>query len=321
MGKCISVIVPIYNSSKTLDRCIKSILRQEYTNLEILLINDGSVDDSESICKTYAQQDKRINYIYKKNSGAGDTRNYGINIATGDYIGFVDSDDEVLPDMYKKMINANKDEKYDIIGCSNYDTKDSGGFNIKRHLELNPGLQEKETIINDILYQTPNAWGAVWNKIFKKKVFEKIRFPETSIMEDYFVTLRAFNEFSVYYIDEPLYIHYTNNNSLSHRTFKEEMLKGYDTIHSISKYFSRKNSPKSILIGCDYLELSLSEFICRSIWRDNNYKNDWLIKKLKLQEKKKKLLKYKKLSAIKLYMRIKIYYLFTILRKVKLHEK
>ena len=317
MSNRISIIVPIYNSSKTLDRCIKSIINQSYRNIEILLIDDGSTDESASICKKYEKKDNRIKYIYKDNSGVGETRNYGIKIATGNYIGFVDSDDEVLPQMYEKLINANIDKKYDIIGCSNYDTDENTGINIKRTLELKEGLQEKERIICDVLYQTKNAWGAVWNKIFKKEVFNNIKFPKNQNIEDYLVTLKAYDKFTVFFVNEPLYIHYAVQNSLSHRPYDEKMLKSYETIDEISEYFRRQEVSKKIKIGCDYLGLSLSEFICRSIWHDRKNTDAKLIKKIKKQEKKKGILKYGTFSAIKLYIKINIYYLFVKFRKVR----
>ena len=95
MKELISVIVPVYNVEKYLDNCVQSILRQSYTNLEIILIDDGSTDKSSQLCDEYSQKDKRIKVIHKKNGGQSDARNVGITVATGKYIAFVDSDDYI----------------------------------------------------------------------------------------------------------------------------------------------------------------------------------------------------------------------------------
>lgn len=97
----ISIIVPIYNSENDLDQCIESIVNQTYKNLEIILVNDGSTDNSVNICKNWEANDSRIILIDKQNEGVAKTRNEGLKIATGDYIGFVDHDDFIEPEMYK----------------------------------------------------------------------------------------------------------------------------------------------------------------------------------------------------------------------------
>ena len=101
--KLISVIIPVYNVEKYLRRCVESVLNQTYVNLEIILVDDGSLDKSKSICDEFAQKYERVKVIHKKNGGLSSARNAGIELATGEYIGFVDSDDDVDPCMYEKM--------------------------------------------------------------------------------------------------------------------------------------------------------------------------------------------------------------------------
>ena len=117
MNKKISVIIPVYNTSKLLRRCLDSVINQTYKNLEIILINDGSTDDSLSICKEYSQNDSRIILIDKENEGGGKARNAGLDRATGDYIAFVDSDDYIDPDMYSVLMNNLKTSEADISTC------------------------------------------------------------------------------------------------------------------------------------------------------------------------------------------------------------
>lgn len=122
----LSIIIPIYNTGKYLHKCIKSILSQNMTSFELILIDDGSSDDSGAICDEYAKSDKRIKVIHKKNEGVSIARNTGIEIARGEYIGFVDSDDWIEPDMYDRLYNLAVTKKADIVMCdavTKYDDK------------------------------------------------------------------------------------------------------------------------------------------------------------------------------------------------------
>lgn len=117
MSELISVIVPVYNTEECLDRCILSILNQTYKNLEIILVDDGSDDRSGAICDSYGQQDDRIKVLHTKNKGPSYARNCGLNIARGDYIGFIDSDDYVADDMYEKLLSY-MERDVDITSCA-----------------------------------------------------------------------------------------------------------------------------------------------------------------------------------------------------------
>ena len=110
MGELISVIIPIYNVEAYLDECIASVIAQTYSNLEIILVDDGSPDNCPQMCDEWAAKDSRIRVIHKENGGLSDARNAGIDIATGEYIAFVDSDDWIVPEMYEKMLAALKTE-------------------------------------------------------------------------------------------------------------------------------------------------------------------------------------------------------------------
>ena len=116
----ISVIVPVYKVESYLEQCISSIIKQTYKNLEIILVNDGSPDNCGKLCDIYAKKDSRIKVIHKKNGGLSDARNVALDIATGDYIGFVDSDDWININMYEVLINEAKNEDADIVECKFY---------------------------------------------------------------------------------------------------------------------------------------------------------------------------------------------------------
>lgn len=117
MNDLISIIVPVYNVEKYLNKCIDSIINQTYKNIEIILVDDGSTDNSGKICDEYLLRDSRIKVIHKNNGGLSSARNEGINISSGEYIGFVDSDDWVEPNMYEEMYKKILYSNADIVDC------------------------------------------------------------------------------------------------------------------------------------------------------------------------------------------------------------
>lgn len=120
MQPTVSVIVPVYNVEKYLARCVDSITSQTYENLDIILVDDGSTDNSGRICGEYAKKDTRIRVIHQKNKGASAARNCGITAASGNYIGFIDSDDWIDKDMYELLVNTAIEHHADIVRCDTY---------------------------------------------------------------------------------------------------------------------------------------------------------------------------------------------------------
>ncbi|MGZ5551627.1 MAG: glycosyltransferase family 2 protein, partial [Nitrososphaeraceae archaeon] len=116
----ISIIIPVYNGVKYLPKCIDSVLNQTYKNLEIILVDDGSTDESGKICDTYSLKDNRIKVVHKQNGGLSDARNTGLKIATSEYIGFVDSDDFIESDMYEILLKTLYAYDADIVQCASY---------------------------------------------------------------------------------------------------------------------------------------------------------------------------------------------------------
>lgn len=182
--KTISIIVPIYNAEKHLNKCINSIVNQTYNELEILLIDDGSKDSSLNICEKWSKQDSRIKVIHKENSGVSDTRNLGIEISTGDYIGFVDSDDWIEPDMFESLYNKLTENNADVADCG-YVLNYPGGN------EINECGNIPENSITDIkeltcYFATGGLYeGAIVTKLYKRDVIINHRFNKNiSFMED-----------------------------------------------------------------------------------------------------------------------------------------
>lgn len=214
MSKIISIIVPIYKVEKYLDRCINSILNQTFKDFELILVDDGSPDRCGDICEKYAKKDKRIKVIHKENGGLSDARNVGLDIATGKFIGFIDSDDFIHKDMYMVLYDAIIKSKSDISQCKfkYFSKEDELNKNI-----INDGKYEIYNNINAIeeIIDNKNLNTNVWNKLYKRELFNDIRFPKGKIHEDEFVTYKVFYRAkTVSYVNKELYYYFSNDTGI-----------------------------------------------------------------------------------------------------------
>lgn len=210
MGELISVIIPIYNVEAYLDECIASVIAQTYSNLEIILVDDGSPDNCPQMCDEWAAKDGRIKVIHKENGGISDARNAAIDIATGDYIAFVDSDDWIEPRMYEIMLAALKKENADICACTILscfpERRVAWGFQ-----EYTTGNSEK---ILSLLYRDTAYPVAIWNKLYRRYLWDDLRFPVGKICEDAFTTYLLVDKASkIVQIPETLYCYRIRENS------------------------------------------------------------------------------------------------------------
>lgn len=209
----ISVIVPAYNVQKYLERCINSILNQTYQNLEILIIDDGSTDDTGKMCDEYQKKDSRIKVIHQENKGLSAARNTGIDLATGDYLMFVDSDDEILPQMIETLNNIRLKTKADISMCSYYEIKEGEEIVEDNYVEPKVFTGTKKHLL---IYRD---WGNAvvqWNKLFNRKIFEHLRFPEGKFHEDEFIYHREYDLAErVALTKQRLYIYYQHKESIT----------------------------------------------------------------------------------------------------------
>ncbi|MDR3346595.1 MAG: glycosyltransferase, partial [Campylobacteraceae bacterium] len=178
----ISVIVPVYKVEQYLAACLNSIVNQTYKNLEIILVDDGSPDNCGKICDEYAQKDSRIVVLHQPNGGVSRARNAGLDIAKGEYIAFVDSDDYIALDMYEELMSIAQKQSADVAICGIYVIKKDGMEIFKKTLE---GLDT-----NGIKYQfLINSYPSFpWGRLYKTKLFQGVRFPVGLICyEDMFV--------------------------------------------------------------------------------------------------------------------------------------
>ena len=228
----ISVIVPVYKVEKYLEECIDSILFQTFADYELILIDDGSPDRCGEICDWYAKKDKRIKVIHQENKGLSAARNAGLDIAESDYITFIDSDDIVsihyLEDLYQSLCLYNAD----ITVCNIED------FSTEIEFERNGLLKNKFCLMSNkdavfSLYSenVDRIFSSAWGKLYKKELFEKIRFPISKIFEDQFVIpIIFYNSKKVIWIDKKLYGYRQREGSIIRSGFS---LKHYDDIEAM----------------------------------------------------------------------------------------
>lgn len=211
----ISVIVPVYNVESYLEKCIESIQNQSYKSLEIILVNDGSTDSSGDICDKYAACDKRIRVIHQKNGGISSARNTGLEVANGDYIAFVDSDDYIDFKMYEDLLNILKEYNLDIIDCGSFRDKNgmiTGGCN-DGQIEI----YEKDDALRLAMH---DGFTSVWNKLYKRDIVISIRFPEGRKFEDSAISyLYIANANRIGHINRSYYYYRLNLNSITQTSF------------------------------------------------------------------------------------------------------
>lgn len=232
----VSVIVPIYNSEKYLKRCLDSLIGQTLDDIEIILINDGSTDNSEGIIQEYVEKYKdKIKYISQKNSGQAVARNIGIKVATGEYIAFVDSDDYIEKDTYEILYNKATENKCDIL-CFNLCMDMNGKIEKNTGCVINPENIVSKYIINE---------ASPCNKIIKRKIFaeNKLGFLEDHIYEDLALipTLALYTD-KICYSNEYLYYYNIHEDStMRQKKFNSKMLDIYYAMEYLYEKFSNSN--------------------------------------------------------------------------------
>lgn len=238
----ISVIVPVYKVEKYLEKCIESIIKQTYTNLQIILVDDGSPDNCGKICDEYAKKDSRIEVIHKINGGLSDARNVGINRANGRYIGFVDSDDYIKEDMYEKLINLIKEYDADISICNLYDVID--GNECIRNKDNGIHEYSRIDILKEILLDK-NIQSYAWNKLYKKELFDEIKYPIGKKYEDIGTTFYLFEKCNkIVVTSEPEYYYLKRADSLVNNVTESTILDYTEII--IQRYLYIKQNIKEL---------------------------------------------------------------------------
>ena len=225
----LSIIVPVYNTEKYLDKCLNKILNSTLSDYELIVINDGTKDNSEDIILKYQEMfNEKMIYIKKENTGLSDTRNIGIKKAQGEYIAFLDSDDYIEPDMYEKMLRKAYESSYDMVVCDILYVYE----NSNKTKYVGSGI-EKDVINKDNIKSIYKSYyPAVWNKIYKKNLLEDIEFTKGVWFEDMEFMLKLLPKVnSIGVVKEALYNYVQRDGSITY-TFNEKL---YDIIYNMDR--------------------------------------------------------------------------------------
>ena len=225
-----SIVIPVYNVKPYLEKCLNTIIGQTYKNLDIVIVDDGSDDGSSFICDEFKKRDNRIRVIHKKNEGLGMARNSGLDIAIGDYISFIDSDDFISEDLFMKCYNILKNKKYDVL-CFDFAIFENDKIKYSPYSSTQREYEGTEVMdyFKNSIYNKNNKLrlhDCAWNKIYSLTMLRKNKFNYVSerefISEDYYSNLIMFKYVnSVFVMRDILYFYRVNQTSLSRR-FKED---------------------------------------------------------------------------------------------------
>lgn len=234
--KLISIIVPVYNVEKYLKKCVYSILNQSYKNLEVILVNDGSTDNSGKICDELSREDSRINAYHKDNGGLSDARNYGVAKANGEYVGFVDSDDYIDQYMYENLYKAIRKYNTQIAEC--------GITRVYKNNKLRPHYDgeeyslvvDREGYLKEYL-ENRKVYGAAVCKLLSIDLAKVLKFPDGKVYEDVFYTLELLKKVDKYtLISGNYYYYYIRGNSITTKTFSSRDMDYIEIIDKIGEY-------------------------------------------------------------------------------------
>ncbi len=263
----ISVIVPVYNTSPYLSDCVNSILNQSYKNFEIILVDDGSTDDSGIICDEFAKDNPNISVFHKQNGGLSSARNYGIERAKGDFLTFVDSDDLLPTDALKWLVFAQKIHNSGlVIARLTYDLE----YRVPTLTEKNFRRLSAEKTLKYIFKR--GGLVSACSKLYDKKLFDQIRFPIGYNYEDYAVTPKIIGKAEkITLIDRPLYLYRQNQNSITRCQFNRSYLKFFEVAEDVKKYLA-ESFPKlrniTAVHNVDFATICYIKF-CRALATKN----------------------------------------------------
>ena len=274
----ISVIVPVYNVEKFIRRCLDSIINQTMKDLEIILVDDGSTDNSGVICDEYAKLDNRITVIHKENGGVSSARNRGLDVATGEWIAFVDSDDYIEEDMYEVLYKTATEKNVDICACFfKYLTVENKIlFNpTQEQLDMNGKYNSKEFL--ELIYKDEYMNGicvSSWNKIYKKNVFRNLRFKTKICEDDELANNLYIKDIDIFLLNDGGYIYVQNINSLSNTKFSEKNLVFIDILYDRLTILENKKMyglyEDTVKLFCNITIEYYFKFNSKDKW---NYKN------------------------------------------------
>lgn len=326
----ISVIIPIYNVEKYLNKCVESVVNQTYKNLEIILVDDGSPDKCPQICEEWAKKDNRIKVIHKQNGGLSDARNYGINKSSGDYLIFIDSDDYISLDCIEILYNSLKNNNSKIsvaryINVMDGIVVDNLTFSKKTYeFSIVDYWNNYFEAILDKKYDVSSPYIIACCKLFKKELFDQIEFPLGKINEDEFTTYKVIDKCDkIIFVDQPLYYYLRRTGSIMNSLSFEKSLDSIEAFWDRHTCFvsDEKYNP---IIEKSYI-FTLESLIEKYFKAKYDLKSDKLTeivrqKYLELFDKLSNEKKYNSLSCVR-RIEFKVFkyneYVYRIIRKIR----
>lgn len=228
----ITVVIPVYNVEQYIEECIESVINQTYTNLEIILVDDGSTDNSGNICNKFEKIDKRIKVIHKANGGLSDARNIGLKVSTGEYIQFIDSDDYIEKDMIETLYKTINEYNADIAICNHYVLKNGKTSNDSTGIIT---IYNNKEVLKEFLLDT-KIRAYTWEKLWKKSLFEGIEFPFGRKFEDIATTPKLFwKAEKIVLNDIPKYYYRQREGSIMNKQSNELRLEYIDIVKNIDE--------------------------------------------------------------------------------------
>ena len=307
MNPLISIIVPIYNVEKYLERCVDSIVKQTYENLEIILVNDGSLDNSFNIATTLSLSDNRIKVYSKENGGLSDARNYGLKHANCKYVAFIDSDDFIDTMMIETLFNAIEKRQADIAVCDMKYLYDDGNESF-----TSGGIFSFGNIIDEPSLITIN--NSACNKLYLTSMFDDVKFPIGKFYEDLAtIPILLYKANKIVKVDRAFYVYYQRSGSIAH-TASKKLFDIYEAISGCIEYVKSHGNEASIIKelyhlyiihGLDITTLKIKDFDDKSIRKEylrenmeylNKYYPNWKNDSKLIEYNKKKKLIFKLLS-------------------------
>lgn len=255
MNDLISVIIPVYKVEEYLNQCIDSVLNQTYKNLEIILVDDGSPDNCGRICDEYSLTDSRIKVIHQSNKGLSEARNAGLDIAAGEWIGFVDSDDWIHSEMYELLLRQALENDLDIVCCDYIECKSRSAADSPSE-DFEVRTWDGEDVLN-IFAERKIFSHNVWTKLYRKHIFESNRFQPGRLYEDYEIMPKLFSKAErAGIISIPLYYYYIGSCSIMRSPFTLKKFIDITDLSVVEYYKQTRPSLVPVVYG-DYIDMSL----------------------------------------------------------------
>ena len=245
----ISIIIPVYNTEKYLDRCLSSVLRSSLKDIEVLIINDGSPDGE--LCNKYAESDTRVRVIHRSHQGVASSRNEGLRLASAPYIGFVDSDDMVHPQMFEVLHKLMLQHNADIVSCSvlefaDDDTKSYEHLSMRESDSQNVITMTGIDALKKFLISSPITSSAIWDKLYRKDIFNDLQFPDRKVSSDAAVAYKLYHKSNlVVHINTKYYYYAIRANSITNSEFSSANMGKLSTADEVLDFINA-NYPELI---------------------------------------------------------------------------